>query len=335
MKDIAQDLGLSLITVSKALRNSPDVAKLTRERVLKRAQELDYQPNILARSLVTGHSYLIGLVVPGLIHPFYAEIAMALSAAVGKRGYSVIITSSEQNPAMESTEIRHLLARRIDALVIAASGAETSAFEQMNRLGQPYLLVDQRIPGIPANYVGVDDTAVGRMATNHLIEQGCRVIAHIQGKKGISGTQRLDGYKQALQKHGITYNNSRVIARSKVDVDGITQGAEAMQLLLKQNPLPDGIFCFNDPLAIGAMNVILAAGLRIPQDIAVIGCGNSYYDESLRVPLSSIDQHCSAIGKRAGQILLDLIESDNHPQPRTVLLPPTLVVRASSSRRSS
>src|SRR5690348_18277418 len=122
MKDIADELGLSVVTVSKVLRNHPDIGEKTRNRVLKRVEELDYQPNELARSLVTGRSYLVGLVVPGLLHPFYAEVAQALSVAIGKKGYSLIITSSEEDPELERREIRQLLARRLDALVIASTG---------------------------------------------------------------------------------------------------------------------------------------------------------------------------------------------------------------------
>jgi LacI family transcriptional regulator len=333
MKDIAADLNLSVVTISKVLRNHPDIAKETRERVLKRVKELDYQPNILARSLVTGRSYLIGLVVPGLMHPFFAEIAMALSEISGKRGYSVIICSSEQDQKLEAREIRHLLARRLDALVIAASGIKADVFEQMDRLEQPYVLIDQEIPGLSANFVGVDDEAVGRVATEHLIDQGCRVIAHIRGKKSSTGTGRFEGYKQALLSHGMEFDESLVVVRSRTDIDSISQGAEAMRMLLKQNPRPDGVFCYNDPLAIGAMNVILEAGLRIPEDVAVIGCGNLYYNNSLRVPLSSMDQHSRMIGERAANILLDLLESKMRPQPKSVILNPTLVVRSSTMKK--
>lgn len=335
MKDIAQDLGLAVITVSKALRNHPDVAKKTRERILQRAKELDYQPNVLARSLVTGRTYLIGLVVPGLMHPFFAEIAMALSEVTGKHGYSVIICSSEQNPQQEARHIRQLLARRMDALVVAASGLSTEAFEQMERLGQKYVLIDQELPGLAANFVGVDDETVGRMATEHLYSQGCRTIAHIRGRNSMTGSRRFEGYKQALKDLKLPFQESLVVARSKPDIDSLTQGAEAMRTLLKLRVRPDGVFCFNDPMAMGAMQVILQEGLRIPEDIALIGCGNQYYNDSLRVPLSSIDQHSWAIGERAGKIVLDLVQAEGKPRSRSIILTPTLVARASTLRPDS
>lgn len=335
MKDIAKDLGLSVVTISKVLRNHPDIAEETRERVLQRVKELDYQPNITARSLVTGRSYLIGLVVPDLLHSFFAELAKALSAAVGNHGYSTIISSSEENSLLEAREIQQLMGRRLDALVIASCGTDIEPFLRMDRHGEPYVLIDRELPGLGANFVGTNDEAVGRIATEHLIAQGCRNIAHIRGRENSTGTRRFEGYTHALQRSGLEYSDSLVVARSSVDIDSTRMGAEAMRILLKNQPVPDGLFAYNDPLAIGAMDAILGAGLRIPEDIAVIGCGNLHYNNSLRVPLSSIDQNCTAIGQRTAEILLGMLESRVPPRPMSVILEPTLVVRASSMKKSS
>jgi LacI family transcriptional regulator len=334
MKDIAKDLGLSVVTISKVLRNHPDIAEETRERVLKRVKELDYQPNIMARSLVTGRSYLIGLVVPDLLHSFFAELAKALSASIGKHGYSTIISSSEEDSELEATEIQRLMARRLDALVVASSGTDLQPFQRMERHGLPYVLIDREIPGLAANFVGINDEAAGRIATEHLIDEGCRTIAHIRGRENSTGTRRFEGYRRALQRRGLPFSDSLVVPRSSVDIDSTRMGAEAMRLLLRHKPIPDGLFAYNDPLAIGAMDAILEAGLRIPEDIAVIGCGNLHYDHSLRVPLSSIDQNSQAIGERTAGILLSLLESKVRPQPMSIILDPSLVVRSSSRRMS-
>ncbi len=334
MKDIAKDLGLSIVTISKVLRDHPDIAEGTRERVLRRVQELDYQPNTMARSLFTGRSYLIGLIVPDLLHSFFAEFAKALSGVIGDRGYSTIISSSEENPDLEAREIQQLMGRQLDALVIASSGSDILSFQRMERHGLPYVLIDRELPGLTANFVGIDDEAAGRMATEHLIDQGCKRIAHIRGHDNSTGTRRFEGYRHALERAGLRYSDSLVVARSPVDIDSTRMGAEAMQLLLQRKPLPDGVFACNDPLAIGAMDSVLDAGLRIPEDIAVIGCGNLHYDQSLRVPLSSIDQNSQAIGERTASILLSMLESKIRPQPKSIILDPLLVVRASSSRLS-
>ena len=332
MKDIAQDLGLSVVTVSKVLRDHPDIGEETRQRVLKRVQELDYQPNALARSLVTGRSYLVGLVVPGLLHPFFAEIARALSTVIRGKGYSLIVSSSEEDPELERQEIRQLLARRLDALVIASSGTSSEQFQRMDLQSQPYVLIDREFPELQANFVGIDDTTAGRIATEHLIDIGCQRVAHIGGRENSTGIRRFDGYKQALQNRGMTYSDDYVVSRMNVDTESTEQGAEAMRLLLRCNPRPDGVFCFNDPLAIGAMNTILDAGLKIPEDIAIIGCGNLHYDNCLRVGLSSIDQHSEQIGQRTAEIVLSLIESKVMPAARTIILEPMLIARASTRK---
>src|SRR5689334_20262831 len=165
MKDIAQDLGVSVITISKVLRNHPDIGDETRERVLARVKELDYRPNLAARSLVTGRTYLVGLVVPDLLHPFFAEIAKSLSEALRQSGYYLIVSSSEEDPDMEEQEIDQLLARRLDILIIASCRSTVDLFFRIERQKTPYILIDRILPGLTANFIGVDDEAVGRMAT--------------------------------------------------------------------------------------------------------------------------------------------------------------------------
>ena len=335
MKDIARDLGLSVITISKVLRNQPDVGDETRERVLARVKELDYQPNLAARSLVTGRTYLVGLVVPDLLHPFFAEIAKALSDVLRASGYYLIISSSEEDPDMEEQEIKQLLARRLDTLIIASCRPTVDLFFRIEKQKTPYILIDRILPGLTANFVGVDDEAVGRLATKHLIDIGCKRIAHIRGPETSTGMRRLEGYRQALTQARLTINNDYIITELKGDVETKQRGAEAMRQLLGLKPRPDGVFCFNDPLAMGAMNYALDQGLRIPEDLAVIGCGNLHYDDSLRIPLSSVDQHSRQIGEEAAQIALAILNSKTTPKPQTVVLQPKVIVRQSTQRRKA
>jgi len=333
MKDIAKDLGLSQATVSKVLREHPDIGEKTRQRVLERVKELDYQPNSLARSLVTGRSYLIGLVVPSLLHPFFAEIARALSSAIRGKGYSLIVSSSEEDPELEREEISRLLARRLDALIIASCGSTMEPFERMESKSQPYVLIDRELNGLGANFVGIDDEKAGWLATEHLIAIGRRRVAHIRGQDNSTGIGRFEGYRKALRHRGLPYSDDYVVRRNHVDTETTRQGAEAMRLLLERDPKPDAVFCFNDPLAIGAMSTILEAGLRIPEDIALIGCGNLPNNDCLRVSLSSVDQHSQMIGQRAAELVLSLIASKQMPRARTIILEPTLVVRSSTQRK--
>jgi LacI family transcriptional regulator len=335
MKDIARDLGVSVITVSKVLRNHPDVGDGTRERVLARVKELDYRPNLAARSLVTGRTYLIGLVVPDLLHPFFAEIAKSLSEALRQGGYYLIVSSSDEDPDLEEEEINQLLARRLDTLIIASCRPTVELFFRIEKQKTPYVLIDRCLPGLAANFVGVDDEAVGTLATKHLIDIGCKRIAHIRGPQTSPGIGRVEGYKRALTQNGFKVIEDYIITEPKGDVETRQRGAHAMRQLLSLKPRPDGVFCFNDPMAMGAMNYALDQGVRIPEDIAVIGCGNLHYDDALSVPLSSINQHSRRIGQEAARIALGILDSKIMPKPENVVLQPELVVRRSTQRHST
>lgn len=333
LKDIAQDLGLSVVTISKVLRNHPDIGDGTRKRVLKRMKELNYQPNFAARSLITGRTWTIGLVVPDLLHPFFAQIAKATSVEVRRKGYSLFISSSDEDPELEREEIAQLLARRVDVLLIASAQWTVESFRKIEEQKIPYILLDRQFLGFDANFVGVDDTAVGVLATTHLIEQGCKRIAHVRGPEISTALGRLEGYKQALAARQMSPLPGHIVSIGPSgDHVGDKAGYAATEKLLANSSRPDGIFCFNDPVALGTMRAILDAGLRVPEDIAVIGCGNLSYSDFLRVPLSSVDQNSKMIGKIAAALALKLAESKGPSRPKSSLVAPQLVVRASSLR---
>src|SRR5260370_27418269 len=331
MKDIARDLGVSVVTVSKVLRNHVDIGEETRARILKRMKELNYRPNLAARALVTGRSFSIGMVVPDLIHPFFATLATGMSKVLRSQGYGLIMSCSEEDPELELQEIEQLLTRRVDALIIASAQGSGQSFGRIEEHQIPYVLVDRQFTGFAANFVGVDDEAVGMMATEHLIETGCRRLAHIGGPQVSTALGRREGFCKALARHGLPIPDPHMIAKAVTgDHAGDPSGHAAMQKLLRLKP--DGVFCYNDPTAMGAMNAILEAGLRIPEDIAIIGCGNVRYADSLRVPLSSTDQESEAIGAGAARLAPELGEPNTSIEPRTVLPGSKLVVRASSRR---
>jgi LacI family transcriptional regulator len=333
MKDIARDLGVSVVTVSKVLRNRDDISQETRDRILNRMKEMNYRPNLAARALVTGRTSSIGLVVPDLVHPFFAVLATGISKVLRNRGYGLIMSCSEEDPELEQQEIEQLLARRVDALIIASTQWTVESFRRVEEHKTRYVLVDRRFTGLPANFVGVDDEVVGTMATEHLIEAGCRRLAHIGGPHVSTALGRREGFRRALARHGLPVSEPYMITREHGDNAANVSGYAAMQTLLQLNPRPDAVFCHNDPTAMGAMNAILEAGLRIPEDIAVIGCGNVRYADSLRVPLSSIDQESETIGERAAGLAFDMMESKAPVRPKTILVEPKLIVRASSRRR--
>ncbi len=333
LKDIARDLGLSVVTISKVLRDHPDIAEETRRRVRKRVKELNYQPNYAARSLITGRTWTIGLVVPDLLHPFFSEIAGAITSEIRKNGYSLIISASDDDPELEQQEIQQLVARRVDVLLVASVQWSIESFRRIEEQKIPYILVDRQIPGFEANFVGVDDRAVGVMATSHLIEQGCQHIAHIRGPEVSTAIGRLEGYRQALSMYQMVPLPGHIVSIGvSGDHRGEKGGYEATRRLLANKIRPDGVFCFNDPVAIGTMRAILDAGLRIPEDIAVVGCGNLSYSDFLRVPLSSVNQGSRTIGKTAARMALRLAQEKTAVRPKSELIPPNVIVRASSLR---
>jgi LacI family transcriptional regulator len=333
LKDIAEELGVSVVTVSKALGDRPDVSKETRARILERVKHYNYRPNLAARSLVTGRSSLVGLVVPDLIHPFFSEIAKSLAAGLRKKSYFLLVSSSESDPALEQDEIDHMLAHRLDCFVVASCQKSFDGLSKIGEAGVPLILLDRNFEGCAANFVGVNDYTIGKLATEHLIAQGCKRIAHIRGPETIVGNRRAEGYLDALRKAGIKTPESYMIASGEAsDSDGETRGRKAMTALFALKPRPDGVFCFNDTIAVGAMVQALDSGLRIPKEMAVVGSGNFHYSSKLRVPLSSVDQRASEIGERTARMITALMEKTPPSRPRSVVLEPSLVARESSAR---
>jgi LacI family transcriptional regulator len=330
MMDIARDLKVSVITVSKALRNQGRISDDTRKRVLRHAKKLDYQMNWVARSLVTRRTFTIGLLLPEFAHPFFAEIARAVAQTVRSRGYHVVISSFEEDPELEASEVDCLLARQVDGLIIASAQptGHLEMFKRVQARETPYILIDRPIAGLRACFVGVDNHAIGKLATKHLIARGCNRIAHLRGPEVGIAADRLDGYRKAMGQAGLRVDPRHIVAAGR----GEAAGYEGMSKLLGLRPLPDGVFCFNDPVAIGAMKAIFEARLRIPSDIAVVGAGNVPYCDALAVPLSTVDQGTCQIGVLAAEQLLARMALKRVIPPKKILIPPRLVERESTRR---
>jgi LacI family transcriptional regulator len=329
MKDIARDLGVSVVTVSKVLRGNADIGEATRRRVLKRMKELNYQPNMMARGLASGQTYTVGLVVPDLVHPFFAEFAKSLSGVLRTSKRALILASSEEDPEVERQEIRALLSRGVDVLLIASCQANLRNFYELGDDRTPYLLFDRNFPQLAAHFVGSDDVQVGEMATRHLIDIGRKRIAHIGGKNTSPAFDRLRGYRNALAEGGFPAPESLVVVRERMEESGDVVGFQAMQELLKVESRPDAVFCYNDLTAVGAIEATLQAGLRVPEDIAIIGCGNLRYAKYLRVPLSSIDHGTAELGRIAGEFALEL-SAKPEQEPKSLLVRSALVAREST-----
>lgn len=334
LRQIAEHLGLSMAAVSMVLNDVPLAKTLTpatRARILKAAKEFKYRPNLTARSLATGRSSLIGMVVPDLTHPFFGEICKSVSLALRDAGYFLIVSSSNGNAQLEQQEIEQMLAHKLDALIVASSRLKAGPLRALAKQRTSLILVDRFFTGFGCHFVGTDDYRVGAIATEHLVRGGRKRIAHIRGPHIPLGDLRFRGFSDTLAAHGLALNEKYVIAPEFVDTGGRRQGQQVMKALLALRPHPDAVFCINDDFGIGAIEQVLASGLRVPDDVAIIGCGNYSYSDTLRVPLTSVEQFAGKIGQEVAAIILDLITSEVHPRPwRRVVLEPSLIVREST-----
>lgn len=330
LKDIAADLDVSIVTVSKVLRNKSDVSAATRERVLKRVEEVNYKPNMIARGLASGRSYTVGLIVPDLIDPFFAELAKGLGAALRSDSYQLLLASADEDASVEQHEIENLLNRGVDALLLASCQTDAAGVAAALAGRAPCVLIDRSVAGAKAHFVGTDDVLAGRLATAHLQSLGRKRIAHITAEGLSTADDRVRGYHEALQKQGLAHHKELLVRRRLQEsrVDAI--GRDAMDALLALPQPPDAVFCYNDLLAVGAIRSVLAHGLRVPQDVAIIGCGNLALSTYLEVPLSSVDQGTAELGQTAAKLALHLIESKKQVAEKHLLIAPKVVQRAST-----
>jgi LacI family transcriptional regulator len=330
MKRIAGELGVSITTVSKVLNNREDIGHATRARVLAKVAELGYQPNAVARSLTLRRTRTLGIVIPDLMHSFFVEIVAGLETIARTRGYGLLLCSSNEDPAKERDEIEMLRQRQVDGILLASVNAagNTDLLQRLGSLGIGLVMIDRDDhAAVRCDRVLTDDELVGRLATTHLYQQGRRAIAHIAGPNIVHAKRRADGYRAALKAHGVRGRAEWIVKGGFMEADGY----RAMKKVLALKPRPDAVFAANDPAAIGAMKAIWEAGLRIPEDIAIVGVGDIALGDLLRVPLTTVSWSRADLGRRAAELLLDRIEAEPRDKFRRVIIPPQLVVRRSST----
>jgi len=324
LEDIARALNVSKMTVSRAINNHPEISRQTRARILAAAQKMNYRPNQFARALTTNHSYLIGIVVPDLMHSYFAEICRGVESQARPVGYQNLICSTDEEARKEMDEIEALLSRT-DGLIVASALAKSEAkfYRRLLSEGANIVLIDRVLDGLRCSAVTTDDVEVGRLATQHLIKLGHRRIGHLRGPNVSTSLKRFEGYQQALSKAHL---------KPLVHECGFTEadGYRAMQQWIAKGSLPTAIFAANDPAAIGAMAALNERGLSVPEDIAFVGAGNIHHGDMLRVPLTTVSWSTSAMGQEAANLLLELIDGNKKTRRhRTITLPPELIIRRS------
>ena len=331
LKDIAEDLNLSKMTISKVLRGQTDISDATRERVLQRVRELNYIPNVNASSLRTGQTRTMGLILPSLGLPYLAQIAAGISRALTPEKYGLIVSSSENDLDAEQRQIGIFLSLQVDALLLVSLQETALLFEEFQgKTEMPVIFVASRPSGIAARYVGIDEEEVGRVACEHLIQSGCRRIAYIRGSHSAAGDMRSQGYRYALRRNGIEVQPDLVIETMSQQQTEYRRGSEAMERLLRRRRRPDGVMAYSDMLAVGAMDEAIRKGLKIPEDMRFAGCGNDPLLCHMGIPLTSVDTSGEEVGEKAGQLALRLVAQPKGRGAQTLLLKPKVVKRRSS-----
>ncbi len=331
IKDIARALKVSVSTVSRALRGLPEIHPDTRNAVLRLAEELDYQPNQLAKSLAKSRTKTIGVIVPNLSYHFFSAVLNSIEEAAMQAGFSVLVCQSQESYLREATNIQNLLRGQVEGLIISLA-RDTNEYEHIKRLLRkniPVVLFDRYAEDLAMSKVIVNNREAAFMATEHLIEQGCKHIAFLAGPSSmLISNERMKGYKDALQHYQMPICHEKIVHSDFTQDNTVVKTFE----LLAQGPV-DGIVAVSDRLAYAAMYALKQKNIRIPHDIAIVSFNNEPICTLLSPTLSSISQPIQEMGIEAVRMLLTQIESETELPFATKILPTELIVRESSKRR--
>lgn len=333
IKDIAEQLNISVSTVSRALKNNPEISLQTREAVQKLAKKLRYKPNPLAVALKTQRSHTIGVIVPQIVSSFYASVVKGIEQIADEQGYQVFVSSSNEKMEKEEKNVNGFLNNRVDGMILSLSRATNtfSHITEIQDMGVPLVLFDRTSKELEVTKVVADDADAAYKAVSHLIEGGAKRIALVTGPEYLLiGRNRMRGYKKALKDNGIEVDEN-LITRCDFTVEDARKAAN--ELLKTSEERPDAIFGINDDMAIGAIYALKDNKLRIPEDVAVVGFSNSRRSRYMEPSLSTMDQNPKEVGREAARALFDQIE--NRPEGeelKEVVIHADLIVRTSSDR---
>jgi DNA-binding LacI/PurR family transcriptional regulator len=331
IKDIAEKLNVSVATVSRAMRNSPEIKKETKQAVLKMAKEMDYHPNLLASSLSSKRSNIIGVVVPTINRYFWSNSIAGIENIAYEKGYKVMIFQSGESYEKEVAIVETLANSRVDGIIIAFS-KETQTFDHIQHILDreiPVVLFERTCESINTSIIKTDDITGATKMVNHLIERGKKTIAYMGGPMALGVCrERYEGYKKALDQAGIQVHQTLVVELEDFTFE---LAGKALEFLWKQHPKPDAIFCFADILAIGALHKAQKMGILVPDELAIAGFGNDITGRFITPSITTMSQPSFEMGEMAAEIILTAVESDEDlvmMQKKKIL--PTLIVREST-----
>ncbi|MBL7814955.1 MAG: LacI family DNA-binding transcriptional regulator [Saprospiraceae bacterium] len=330
--DIAQALGLTASSVSRALNDNPRISEATRQAVKEQAEKMNYRPNLVAAGLRTGKTGILGIIIPLANRAFFASIISGLERVANQSGYNVMICQTGDSYEAEKSAVEALLRARVEGVAVSVS-AKTLDFKHFDRIKQakiPLILFDRTMDEIGASEVVIDDRLGAMLATEHLIEQGCRRIAHFAGLQHISiYKKRTKGYLDALEKHGLSYDENLVVFGEVKE----GSGDAAVNTLYERGVSFDAIFSSSDFAAIWAMKNLQKRGVRIPDDVAIIGFANEPFTELVTPALSTVNQLADDLGSAIANLFLEEINvKKEQRKPQKIVLMPEIIVRESSKR---
>jgi DNA-binding LacI/PurR family transcriptional regulator len=328
IKDIARELGISASTVSRALKDHPDISVETKKAVNELAKNLNYQPNAIALSLKHSKSFSIGVIIPETVHYFFSTVISGIEDIAYEAGYNVIICQSNELYSREKSNANMLYSNRVDGLLVSLAKETTDfghlRFFQDNNI--PIVCFDRASEEMPCDQVIIDDYNAAFNIVSYLIERGHKKLVHLAAPQHLSiGYFRQKGFRDALEKHGLAFDESQVIM-----ADQFEMAIDAVENLIQSGIIPDGIFAVNDLTALGAMKALKRHKLSIPNDVGVVGFGDGQNAQLTDPSLTTIDQNGYAMGKRAAEILLERIKKGTaNLEPQKYLIETSLIVRES------
>ncbi|MBU3820913.1 LacI family transcriptional regulator [Flavobacteriaceae bacterium XHP0103] len=335
LKQIAEHLNISITTVSKALKDYPDVSPKTKALVKELAKTLNYKPNTFAVNLRTKESKTIGLIIPVIVHHFFSSVIKGIVSQAEKKGYLVIILQSNESYELEKKQIDLLMSQRVDGILISlANGtADFSHLKEVLSQDKPLVMFDKIAKIVKCSKVIIDDRKAAYLATQHLIDTGCKRIAHFRGALlPQNSIDRFLGYKKALLDNNFPYDPSLVYICECGDMS-FEEGKKNAQQLLKDHNDVDGIFINTDLVAIGAMTEFNKQGVKIPEDISIVGFSNWFMSSVISPTLTTIDQPGYEMGKAAFKQLFKEIKQRKKSKPvvfKEIVLDTKLVKREST-----
>jgi len=332
IKDIAKALNISASTVSRALKDHPDISRETKNAVNNLAAKLRYKPNAVALSLKNSRTNTIGVIVPEVVHFFFSSVISGIEDVAYDAGYNVMVCQSNEMYSREIINAQALDSNRVEGALVSIS-KETHDFAHLLYLeenGIPLVFFDRAPEELDVDKVIIDDCKAAYNATTHLIETGCRRIAHLAAPQTLGiGIQRLSGYKLALEDHGIPYREDWVIVADSFELAG-----DATRNLMHLPTPPDAIFAVNDMTAVGAMKTLQRMSIAVPNKVAIIGFSAGFFSDITTPTLSSVDQHGYEMGVEAAKLLLERIEKPVEGKHKTQYIDTHLVLRESTKRKS-